>query len=106
MNRVPGPKIGSKRLRGWVGNSGAGAILLASHFGAQRIVLIGYDCHKRGGAHHHGNHPKGLGNAGSLHKWPEQFAQVARMVTAEVINCSPGTALNVFPRADLESALA
>lgn len=86
-------------------NSGACAMMLAAHFGAARIILLGYDCHKRGGAHHHGNHPKGMGNAGSLPKWPKQFADVAKRLTAEIVNCSPGTALDCWPKRDLNEVL-
>jgi hypothetical protein len=87
-------------------NSGAGSILLAYYFGASRIILIGYDCHKRGGTHHHGNHPKGLGNAGSMPKWHRQFRELAQRVSAQIINCSPDTALNAFPLGELETCLA
>lgn len=89
------------------GNSGAGAIALAVKAGASRVILLGYDCQKTGGqAHHHGDHPAGLGNAGSLPKWPEQFKRLAATLAGvEVINCSRETALTAFPRGELESAL-
>ncbi len=88
-------------------NSGAGAIALAAHWGVRKIVLIGYDCQKTGGqAHWHADHPKGMGNAGSVDKWPAQFRDVAKNISGvEVINCSRDTALTVFPRATLEEAL-
>lgn len=88
-------------------NSGAGAIALAAHWGARRIVLIGYDCQKTGGrAHWHPDHPRGMGNAGSVDKWPAQFLDVARNLRGiEVINCTRETALVVFPRMPLEEAL-
>jgi len=90
------------------GNSGAGAIALAAKAGARRVLLLGYDCQKTGGkAHWHGDHPEGLGNAGSIHKWPAQFAQLkASMAGVEIINCSRATALTCFPRQPLEAALA
>src|SRR5690606_10503176 len=54
-------------------NSGAGAVAMAAQFGAARIVLLGYDAQHTGGRKHwHGDHPKKLGNAGSVGKWPEQ----------------------------------
>jgi len=88
-------------------NSGAGAIALAAQMGAERIVLLGYDAQKTDGrAHWHGDHPKGLGNAGSVAKWPEQFrALVGSLRGAQVINASRATALTCFPRASLEDAL-
>lgn len=89
------------------GNSGAGAISLAVKAGASRVILLGYDCQKTGGmVHHHGDHPAGLGNAGSMPKWPEQFKRLAASLEGvEVINCSRETALTAFPRGELESAL-
>lgn len=89
------------------GNSGAGAIALAAKAAASRVILLGYDCQKTGGmVHHHGDHPEGLGNAGSMPKWPAQFANLAAaMKGVEVINCSRETALTAFPRGELESVL-
>lgn len=88
-------------------NSGASAIGLAVHLGAQRVILLGYDCQKTGGrAHWHGDHPKGLGNAGSLDKWPAQFAKLARdFRNFDIMNCTRETALTCFPRVPLERAL-
>lgn len=91
------------------GNSGAGAIGLAHFWGAKRIILLGYDCKKIDGmVHHHGDHPKGLGNAGSMPLWPTQFAQLANRMKRckiDIINCSPDSALNFWPRMSLEEAL-
>lgn len=87
------------------GNSGAGAISLAIRKGARRIYLLGYDCqHTQGRTHWHGDHPKQLGNAGSMTKWPAQFeriAEVAREQGVEIINCTRETALRAFPKAHL-----
>jgi len=88
-------------------NSGAGAIAAAVQAGASRVMLLGYDCQKTGGrAHWHGDHPEGLGNAGSMDKWPRQFQRLADTLRGvEILNCSRETALTCFPRADLETAL-
>ena len=103
--RVHGPtRLDTRHYRNF-GNSGAGAISLAELFGAERIYLLGYDCHKRGGSHWHGDHPKGLRNAGSIGNWPKQFADLAAKTSALVVNCSPGTALKVFPTGRLDEVL-
>lgn len=83
------------------GNSGAGAIALAAECGATTIYLLGYDCqHTDGKKHWHGDHPKGLGNAGVVAKWPRQFATVAQCYRhVNIINCSRQTALTCFSRA-------
>lgn len=89
-------------------NSGAGAISLAAHWGARRIVLLGYDCQRTGGqAHWHGDHPKGLGNAGTIDRWPAIFARLAKSLAGRVtvINATRETALTCFERRSLSEAL-
>ena len=88
-------------------NSGSGAIALAAHWGAERIALLGYDGQKTGGrAHWHGDHPAGLGNAGSADKWPGQFQDLAKHLTKlSVINCSRETVHTAFPRQPLHEVL-
>lgn len=91
------------------GNSGIGALSLAAHWGAERIILLGYDCQygADGRRHWHGNHPRGLGNAVSLPKWPQQFeAAAGRLRHLEILNASRATALRCWPRRTLEDALA
>ena len=80
---------------------------MAVKAGASRVILLGYDCQKTGGqVHWHGDHPEGLGNAGSMPKWAKQFEALAASVNGvEVINCSRDTALRAFPRMSLEDAL-
>lgn len=89
------------------GNSGAGAIALAHKGGAAKIVLLGYDCQRTAGkSHWHGDHPRGLGNAGSMPKWPKRFAEMAEAFKdVEIVNCSRETALTCFPRGDLSAVL-
>lgn len=90
-------------------NSGEGAIALAMAAGAKQVVLLGFDCQKAGGkTHWHGDHPKALGNAGSLGKWPRHFSRIAKKAQQEgcrIVNASRATALTCFPRAELEAAL-
>ena len=89
------------------GNSGSACVMLAHYKGARRIVMLGYDCNRTGGkSHWHGDHPRGLGNAGSLHKWPIMFDRLAAAVKdAEVINASRETRLKCFQRLPLAQAL-
>lgn len=87
-------------------NSGAGALLMAAYYGAEVIYMLGYDCGvgPNGERHWHADHPKGLGNAGSLDKWPAQFAQAARELRrCKVLNASRVTNLTTFERASLDS---
>ena len=89
------------------GNSGAGAISLAALRGANRVILLGYDVQYSAGKRHwHGDHPRNLGNAGSIAQWPAHFEKVAKALpSVEIINCSRDTALRCFPRERLEVAL-
>lgn len=88
-------------------NSGEGAISLAAHRGARRIILLGYDCqHTWGRRHHHGDHPRGLGNASSVGNWPKHFDALAlRLAGVEILNATRETALKIWPTKSLEEAL-
>lgn len=91
------------------GNSGAGAMLLAKWLGADRIVLLGYDCKPDadGNRHWHGKHQHGLKDAESMGVWPRQFRDIVpKLGTTEVVNASRGTALDVWPRAGIAEALS
>jgi len=90
-------------------NSGAGALLMAKHYGASLIIMLGYDCKvgPEGQRHWHGNHGNGLGNAGMLKKWPAQFAQLStKLKPVRVINATRDTALDCFERMSLDEAFA
>lgn len=89
------------------GNSGAACINLAIKGGAERVILLGYDCQVTNGLRHwHGDHPKGLGNAGMIHKWHKKFAEIAERYPDIVVNATRETALTCFKRIQLEDALA
>lgn len=89
------------------GNSGAACIAYCASLRMSKIVMLGYDASKRDGkTHWHGDHPRPLGNCGSILRWPRQFANVrAYYRDANIINASRKTALTMFPRATLEQAL-
>lgn len=100
------------------GNSGYQAIGLAYLFGARRIVLVGYDMQRTGGAvHHFGNHGEHRGERGErLHntpdaayrEWAKRFVELATDLKAagvDAVNCTTETALRCFPRADLADTL-
>lgn len=93
------------------GNSGAQAVGLAIHFGAARVVLLGYDMQNRGKEKHwHGDH-KRLGNP-MPRKFPEWIdgldvlGREAKAIGCTIVNASRETALTCFERVDLESCLA
>jgi hypothetical protein len=83
------------------GNGGYQAINLAALLGAARIILLGYDMH---GDHWHGQHV-GMNNpdAGNFKRWIAAFRTIESPVP--IINCTPGSALDCFPTAQLEDTL-
>lgn len=93
------------------GNSGYAALNLAVHYGAARILLLGYDLQHGddGRTHFFGNHPGSLNNRSPYHQYLANFATTVaplRALGIDVVNCSPRSALSCFPLARLHDALA
>lgn len=90
-------------------NSGAACVSLAAMKGAERIVMLGYDCMKDGDkAHWHGSHPAGMSDAKTVALWPVIFDRLAkdmRRKGVEVVNASRRTALECFGRVALQDEL-
>lgn len=89
-------------------NSGQRAIQLAAHLGAERIILLGYDCTLVNGTHWHGNHPDTMHNpvAREVARWHSDFSSLVSLLPGvEIINASRHTALTCFPRLTIEAAL-
>lgn len=93
-------------------NSGAAAVNLAVHFGAKRILLLGYTMGLVNGKHHFfGNHPSGLSQTSealyvTFRRLFETLVEPLQAAGVTVLNCTPGTRLGCFPIADLREALA
>lgn len=99
------------------GNSGFQAVNLALHkIGWRgRILLVGFDMRATGGKRHFfGNHPEPMhsnksasGLALYYRNFVEKFARAAAALpkSVEIINCTPGSAIDCFPRMDLADAL-
>jgi hypothetical protein len=89
-------------------NSGYQAINLAVHLGAARILLLGYDMQRRGGRDHwFGAHPNQTSPPFQLFR--RQFGALVDPLAARgvtVLNCTPDSALDVFPCQPLATALA
>ena len=104
LNRAPG-------YINFGNSSGYQAINAAWHWGARRLVLLGFDCTPVGGKRHwFGDHPAGLNNPNQVFaKWQERFPELARDLRAEgveVFNCSPVSALRCWPKVSVGEALA
>lgn len=83
-------------------NSGLQGMRVALLLGATRIILLGIDMK---GTHYFGKHPTALKNSTSA-DFQRMLRQFQRWQSdAEVINCSPGSALTCFKMASLADVL-
>jgi hypothetical protein len=101
----------------WNKNSGAGAVNIAAIMGAKRIILLGFDMKPVEGAPNRGN------NWHDKHKSPPDPNQYKKFLryfdviktdldklnanghNLQIINCTPDSALRVFPTMRLEDVL-
>lgn len=90
-------------------NSGFQAVNLALLFGADPIVLVGFDMRTVDRMHHFfGNHPSPLRTSSVYQQWIARFELAAKMMPnrGRIINATPGSALKCFPMVDLADTLA
>lgn len=87
-------------------NSGLLGVKVAVHLGARRVLLCGFDMNQPGD-HFFGRHPAPLKSttADRQEVFKRQFAWF-RPRGVEIINCTPGSALDCYQRRDLEDCLA
>lgn len=100
-----GEAIGSGR------NGGFQVFNLVVRAGAKKIILLGFDCSLRHGAHHHGRHPPGLNNPtqAGVDAWRGHMERAAPVVAAlgvTVINAGGAlSTIESYPKMTLEEAL-
>lgn len=87
------------------GNSGTQAINLAYIWGFKRIILLGFDMKLGPGGerHHHPDHAHPMVQAQCFDEWRHKMARVAKDLKAEgieVLNATPGSALECFTKVD------
>lgn len=89
-------------------NGGYQALNLAIHFGATRILLLGYDLQlgDQQKGHWHPDHPHGRPSPFGvfLDKFKTLVGPLANL-GIDVVNCTPRSALTCFPRQSLREAL-
>lgn len=85
-------------------NSGLLGIKVAHSKGATRILLLGFDMR---GTHYFGKHPPTLKNT-TPHRFEAFKRQLAQFKPkgCEIINCTPRSALDCYPKADLAACLS
>lgn len=88
-------------------NGGYQALHIAIHLGAKRIILCGFDMHAKNGDHWFGDHHWRKGRTSRYDLFLRYFNETARefLKRAEVINCTPGSALKCFPFMNIKEAL-
>lgn len=92
-------------------NSGAQAIQIAAKAGAKRILLIGFDMHRKDADHWHGAHPAPLRTTtnDTFEAWVQMMekhlAPALEQRDIEVLNCAYGSALTCWPIVDVRCAL-
>lgn len=88
-------------------NSGYQAINLAYHYGAARILLLGYDMQRSDGkSHFFGEHPNQQQSPyASFRARFETLKKPLAKCGVEVINCTRRSVLEAFPKADLRVSL-
>lgn len=92
------------------GHSGYQALNLAIQAGISRAILVGYDCGQitPGPSHFFGEHRDPIRSVSSRASWAPRYAalaEAARERGVEVINATPTSAIDAFPRRTLEDVL-
>jgi len=93
----------------WNNNSGASAVNIAYWLGAKRIVLVGFDMHPEKGRHNwHDLYPKRQRGFNPYPRhmicWPI-IAKDAKQLGIEILNATPGSAIQDFPYIELNEAI-
>lgn len=104
------PRLVRSGSTGGGNNGGHQAFNMAVLRGAARIVLLGFDMKLGAGAKRHffGDHPGPLNRDSNYAAMIEGFRPAAADAAAlgvEVVNCTPGSGLDAFPRVPLEEVL-
>lgn len=92
-------------------NTGLLGIELAHWFGASTIFMLGFDASLKNGVHHHGLHTKTPNPTKQrCAGWVNQAENLKRILKSDdhratIYNCSPQSAIDSFPKRDLEAEL-
>jgi hypothetical protein len=108
-NHIPGVELVKRSgLLGRESNSGVVSLYVALEiFGFTKTLLLGFDCH---GTHYFGPHKEPLRNTTPqrFEVFKRQFHGLGKLFKgrAEIINCTPNSALECFPKMTLAEAIA
>jgi hypothetical protein len=106
-NRVLGITSDKKDHISWNRSTGAAAINVAYHFGAKTVVLLGFDMRLIDGKkNYHDDHKEPAHDPCARHlKCFKAIARDAAKLGLNIINCTPGSAIEYFPIMSLEEYL-
>jgi len=94
------------------GNSGFQCINLLAQSGVTAIALLGFDmCNRNGQIHWHGRHPSPMNNPieYNYQQWRDRLHQVKPKLDVlgiDIVNCSPISTLQYYPRVSVDEMLA
>lgn len=90
----------------WGGNSGMGALNIAHHLGAAKIIMVGFDMNDTSHWHPPHDEPE-LTNPiqQNVDRWRRVVDAAAPRFRARVINCSPRSALKAYEKMSFAEAL-
>lgn len=105
-------QFGKTGTIGGGGNSGFQAFNLSLQWGARKHLLVGFDMDDVAGKHWYGRNGWPMANnpdKSNFRRWAEAFDKAIPdliSIGADVVNCSPKSALRTFPIMTIEQALA
>lgn len=112
LRRDPDKKIGlsnNPHRVAWGFNTGSSAVNLAVHLGSCQIILLGFDMHWPDGQSHwhrgHGNEHRPPPNYAKWMEGLEAIAKDAQALGIEILNASPDSTIEVFPKVTLKEVL-
>jgi hypothetical protein len=89
------------------GHSGFQALQLAISLGASRVVLLGYDCKPKGKVtNYFGTKCAGLNRPSDYQSWPQFYRDLKLPSGVEVLNATPGSAIDAYPNVSIDSLLS
>ena len=84
------------------GHSGFQALQLAISLGSTRVYLLGYDCKPKGNlTNYFGTKCKALHRDSDYKSWPQFYRDLNIPEGVEVLNATPGSAIDAYPRVDI-----
>jgi hypothetical protein len=103
---LPGLSLKSDFIH-WGSNSGYQLLNIAFLMGCCRFILVGYNMQQVNGQRHYfGEHPESMKRNSPYPAFVKAFSTIQPEIKELIINCTPDSALTIFPYQNLEEVLA